>query len=679
MRINGVNEGGNNTPRVFTGAAPVQGVGATAFAIGNVGQAIGDVGADIINQEAREIARQQAEAKQRKDALDRANTGEALLDHEIYVKETSQDIADKVKRGEIKYDEAEKYLDEALGKAPKYKVDDSADPTLAVSYQKGTSRLNFSAKSSVKRAADEAMAADYKGKVDIALDKLGKLAGMPGADIEKINQQVTAYDQLGKVSHGANWEKVKQDFKDNNWFNHASQKVLESNDNVDSLKGVKRELTARDGFYADKLDAGKRTALLKSIDSQLDTLNNRNLHAQDKREAIALRAIGEIDKQVSSAVPATPEQWLAWHEQVKGTPFESEFKARVDDENEVQAVLRKPIEEQMGYVQDKEIKQATKGADLRAQANLNRLKSAVEANVKLLKEQPLIFNQNHTGKPVEPIDIASLASNPGEVAAQLKDRFATVSALRKRYGQEVTLNPFLPQESNAIKAVINKADDETKLTILSTLASASPNATAYGSALKAVAAEKGLLMAAGMAQYLGHKSSEGREVSKTILAGEKILADKSVIMPSEQAFKSAFEEAVGDAIPNGTPQREGAYAIFKAIYAGTAADMGVRHDSIDKNEANEDVARLAIGLTTGGVTDYNDRKVIMPYGMPENTFTKKVETALESVAKQSGYDVDLLEDMPLMPVPGKEGSYYLLNGKKAQTDKNGKAIVVNIK
>lgn len=676
MKIQGVNDGGFATPKQLQGSASVAGVGSLGQGLENVGNSINRV-ADQMQQEQ---LKQQAIEKQKQDEMARAKTANAVLDHEIMAKETSYDIAQKVKTGEIHYNDAPNEFKKRVDQFPKFEPDIN-NPALAETYDKSVKRANFSAISEVNRTAQTAMQDDYKNQYGIALDKLGKLAGMPDADINQINQRAELLRPLAKQSSmdDAALGKSLQDFKDNNWFNNASQAVLTNSENMDNLKAMRKELTGKDGFYADKLDPNKRTALLKTVDGHIDQLTNSLQHAQDKQEALAERVIGEIDKQVSSTVPATAQQWADWSQKVKGTVYEADFKARVNDEQEVQSLLRKPIDEQTAYIQNKSQQMATNGGDLRAQANLKRLSTAVDANVKLLKEQPLIFNQNHTGQIVKPIDLNSIATDPSEITTQIQDRFTTVSALRKRYGSEVSLNPFLPQESDALKSVIAKADDNTKLSILGVLAKASPNAESYSSSLKAISADKGLLMAAGMAQFHGFKSSEGRDVAKTILAGEKILNDKSVIMPSEEGFKAAFEQNIGDAIPDGSPQREQAYSIFKAMYAGVANDIGVRHSNEDKNTADTKAAELALNLTTGGVSDYNDHKIIRPYGMAEDKFLNRIDTSLDAVAKNTGYAKGQIEDMPLIAVPGQTGMYYLMNGKKILPDRQGKPVMVNVK
>jgi hypothetical protein len=665
--------GGNVTAKPQSGVAVVRNAGAKGNALDN----FANTGLEITSRvEATARAEQnQAErdAKQRRDEMARAKTANAVLDHEIYSKTAAQNVSDRVSRGEIPYAEADKVLQDELKKAPAFKPDD-ADPVLAETYQRAIERNSFTAKSAVGQSADNAMRADYKAQFGGGLDKLGKLAGMPGADIEHINERASALIPIAKQAGVPDDQigKTIQNFKDANWFNQASQLALQYSDSVDGLNRLKTELTTEKGYYADKLDPEKRTAIMKTIDANMDRLINRQQHLADKQEVIAGRAIGEIDQQIASSVPATPQQWLEWEQKVKGTPYEADFKARAKDEQQVQELLRKPIEEQLSFLQQKQVDMASNGADLRTQANFNRLKNAVDSNVKLLKESPIIFNQNRTGQTVAPLDFMG-----GDVATQLKDRFSTVAALRNKHGNEVALNPWLPQEAAQVKELLAKGDDKAKLALLGTIAQASPDGASYAGALKAVAADKGVIMLAGMAQYRGFKSSEGRDVASTLLAGSKVLEDKSVLMPTETVFKSAFEERIGDALPNGSPQREQAYTAFKAIYAGMAADKGVRH-TVDNKEADEQLADLAASLTTGGISEYNGRKVMRPYGMPENDFEQKVDVSLEAIATSTGYPKGDIEDMPLIPVPGKEGLYYLMNGKKVLPGKDGQPVMVNV-
>lgn len=636
------------------------------------GNVLGDVGDNI----ARVSAQQQAEQKRKQDEMARAKTANALLDHELYSKTVAEGINEEITTGVIKYQDAEKVFQERMAKAPTFEMQD-IDPVLTENYQRGIKRNLFSAQAGVFKAAQKAEFADYKAQFELGLDKLGKMGGMPGADIAAVNTQAEALKAIAKNAgmNDAEVAKRLQTFKDNNWFNQASQLSNQYSDSIDGLGRLKHELVDKKGFYADKLDPEKRTSLIRSIDQRIDVLNNRATHLADKQEARAMRTLDDMDKQFSTGIPATSSQWAKWSATVKGTQYEADFQERAKAEQEIQKVLRQPIEAQIAYVQKAQQDASVNGADTRQQANLKRITTAVDANIKLLKETPLIFSQNRTGIEVAPIDFM----NEESMSDNLKERFATIGALRKQYGIEVSQNPWMPQETDQLKQVMATSDDKTKLELLGSIAKASPDGASYASAIKTIAADKPALALAGMAHYRGFKSKTGRDVASTILKGDKILADKSVIMPTENALRAAFEQGVGNALPDGSPQREQAFVAFKSLYAGLADEMGVRHVNEDKNYANVDVTESALSLATGGISTKNGRKVIRPYGMSEDKFDDALDAQLNSIAAGNGFDIDDLEDLPMVAVPGVEGSYYLMNGNKILPAKDGRPVIVRIK
>ena len=686
MKIANIANTGANVARVYQGAQPVGNPSAVGEALARGGANIASIGVDMVQQQAIEAK----EKKRLDDDLEQAQAANATLDHEIYVKETTTTLENDIASGSVHYKDADTELQSRLKTAPTFKPS-NRNPILNENYNRGIKRVNFTAQATVGRASTKAMQADYKNQFGVALEKMQKLAGMPGADIENLNTRAESLRVLAKKSGmpDDDLEKTMQTFKDNNWFNQASQNVLEMSDDAVGLQKLRYDLTNEKGAFAEKLDATKRTSLLKSVDSHIEKLNNRALHAADKAEAKAERAVGEMDKQVASSVPATPQQVREWQETVAGTPYEKDFKQYIDDENEVQETLRKPINKQLEFLQGKEQDLATNGGDLKKQANVRRLSTAVNSNVKLLKENPLIFNQNRTGVDVQPLDIQGFASGQADLAGQMRERFTTVLALRRRHGPEVSLNPWLPQEAEAMKAVLSKADDKTKLAILGVVAQTSGgDAASYGSALKTIAGDKGMLMMAGMAKFNGLKSSTGRDVAETILAGERVLADKSVIMPTEAAFNDSFTDLIENAIPNTSPMRLQAYNAFKTIYAGIAQDQGIKHDNLSKTTADSDLAKQAIALATGGIAKYNGERVITPYGMGENSFISKVDIALDKIARETGYAKDILEDLPLISAyrdaamgtdkMNLKNAYFIKSGSKVQKDKNGKPLIVFI-
>ncbi|KAK6697276.1 hypothetical protein SNK04_014194 [Fusarium graminearum] len=112
--------------------------------------------------------------------------------------------------------------------------------------------------------------------------------------------------------------------------------------------------SAADGFYANKLDPREaQCAAVPGGDPPADTAD-RAERAQDRLDAKGQRVIDQIDRQIASGVPATPDMWAKWADTVKGTSTAVEFQERVEQEKVVQGVLRLGPDQQQAFVQQEE-------------------------------------------------------------------------------------------------------------------------------------------------------------------------------------------------------------------------------------------------------------------------------------------------------------------------------------
>ncbi|KAK6697402.1 hypothetical protein SNK04_014154 [Fusarium graminearum] len=98
----------------------------------------------------------------------------------------------------------------------------------------------------------------------------------------------------------------------------------------------------------------KRNALLSQVVTRQQTLLDRAERAQDRLDAKGQRVIDQIDRQIASGVPATPDMWAKWADTVKGTSTAVEFQERVEQEKVVQGVLRLGPDQQQAFVQQEE-------------------------------------------------------------------------------------------------------------------------------------------------------------------------------------------------------------------------------------------------------------------------------------------------------------------------------------
>ncbi len=626
----------------------------------------------------------QQELRSEDEALARAKAANALWDHELQVRAAADDVAERVATGELPYTEAEAFYQERVGKIEAPRVD-GLGPAALEQLDGGVRRNSEGGRITIAQTVGRAKRADFRSQFYTGLDSLGKLASTPGADVDAINAKADAFAPLALQSElpPDQVSKALQDFKDKNWTNHATGRYIAGREDPAALAQLEHDLTAEDGYYTTRLDTDKRNALLSQVMGGRVRLEAKAQFDVDKREAVAEREVTWFRDQMVTGQEISAERWSEGLANVQGTGQAEAFAQTQRMATEILEFRVRPFAEQEAYLRALETQTNTTPSDdpKRDQSRLNTLRSAFDASKKQAQESPLSFYQNQTGQQIPPLDMASLAGgDTSMVAAQLQSRFAVLGSVRKSYGPDVAMNPWLPEEAAAVREFFQKADDRGRLAFLSTLSGATPDAAAFAGALKPVAADEPLFMAAGMAKFRKLTGPDGADVPTTILNGARILADKTAVLPGDRALLQAFDARVGDALPAGSSVRQRAFGVFQAVYAGHGAATGVRHEDVGGTiEADDDLADQAIDMAIGGVTDYNGAKVIRPYGMAEELFEDRLSNGLRGAADTSGLDAGVLEDMPLQPVPGKEGAYYLLNDGAVQLDpKTRKPIVVNV-
>ncbi|PTS83994.1 hypothetical protein DBR00_11470 [Pseudomonas sp. HMWF032] len=653
-------------PQVMPQTGQVQVVTTNPESLNRGGQAIAGGLQDVANTALREQARQTQEDQ----ALARVKAGNALIDRESQIKTIAADLGEKMRTGVVPYDKAEEVYNAAVTKlAP---IDTPGlDEVTRGEFGNSLKRMQVGGVDRIRAAVSGARIESAKADLVSRMDMLGKDAALPDANIDQINARMDNedIDAAGRLAFGEAWTSKKQEFRDSNWTTHATQRVIGARDGLQTLKQIENDLTAEDGFYAKKLDPEKRNQLLNTVTGRIFQVQEHQQRQGEMREMKAMRALDQMDKQAASGLPPTPADQQRWQATLSGTSLAPEYNTRIVEMNEVQKLLRQPLAVQSQYLEQKRQQMAQNGGSVADQANVERLQRAVDSNTQLMREQPLLFNAQRTGEDVPPLDLSGIATPEGQqqIADQLATRFDTVNALRNQYGPEVSRNPWRPEEASMLKSFVAQADDGAKLQLLSALARAAPSGSDYSESLKAIAADQPATMLAGLAQFRGLKGADGTDVPKVLLAGSKVLADKSTPMPGESDLRMAFEEQVGNSIAGGTPQREQAYLAFKSLYAGLSGPRGVRHDG-PQPMVDDDLVEEAVQMATGGIGERAGAKVVKPYGMDDKAFDSVVDAELEGLAARTGFDLGQLEDMPLSPVPGKEGAYYLMNAGRVQLD-----------
>ncbi len=624
-------------------------------------------------------------ASQQKDQEDnqlaRVKASNAQMLHEIDIDTKVDDIKNRVASGELDYNKAMETYDKEITQVKKPALD-KPDPVLAETLTGAVTRNEYRGKSQLGNFVESAKKADFKSQIVSGIDTIHKMSGMAGADTASLVARVEAFSSSLKMA-GMD-AKVIQDAKDKLWTTEVQQRSIAADGNLAAMEQIKFDLTNEKGRYADKLDPEKRTMAWRSIQQDISQLENKQAVLLEQREVAAEKEVAAFQDGIVLGPSFTPQRWQDGFAVVKGTKHEKEFMEVAKQADEILSVRRMPFAAQTDYITKLETSIVTTPSDDPKHAKndarrLDTLRRTLDEGKKQASESPLTFLENTTGNKMADLDLTKLTSPAGSasVVGQMQQRVLWLSAARKHFGPNIALNPWKPGEAEMLKNVLSQAKDSDKLTILSSIAGAFPSAESYAGALSPLSADQRITMMAGMAQYKKYQSNEGTNVAETMLKGNRILADKTAIKPTEKNMLAAFDEASGDAFPAGSQQRADAYLAYKSIYMGIAADNNLQHDA--KTPLVDDkTSRIAISLSTGGISEINGSKVVRPWGMSETAFDDRHELELERLSKQSGFSTGQLEDMPLRPVPRLPGSYYLMNGSDIQM-KDGKPLVVKIK
>lgn len=454
----------------------------------------------------------------------------------------------------------------------------------------------------------------------------------------------------------------------------------------------------------DALAPDDRLVLRNTAEAEIHRREALARQNADRAEAIGYRAVGEMDRQISSGIPATAQMWADWQADTKGTPYESMFKERLADEQEVQGVLRKPIDEQVKYVQDKQSKLETEGGDLHEAANVQKLRAAVTQNLKTLQQTPLLYSQNRTGTPPPPVDLNALADPNG--AQALSQAFAQradiVDGLRQKLGDQVGYHLLLPQEAAQLGAIVDQASPKQASQVLSTLRNAAGSDQAFTSMMQQIAPDSPVRAFAGLIAsrqrslvvqshiFSPDVSVQSGDVAATLLQGEALLDPSkqaksqdgkpktSLYLPETTELQARFQDQVGAAFAGYPGAAQTAFQAVKAYYVGKAASTGLL--AANNKDINSSLVKEAVTATLGAVVDYNGRgEVIAPWGMDKSQFGDSVEQAFSGVRGKINWpDNHPLALSELGLKPAGADSYFLTAGRGFLTDKTGMPVTLKL-
>jgi hypothetical protein len=169
------------------------------------------------------------------------------------------------------------------------------------------------------------------------------------------------------------------------------------------------------------------------------------------------------------------------------------------------------------------------------------------------------------------------------------------------------------------------------------------------------------------------KILKGEELLNPSEETKKLIGKASYPMPTETLLRPAWNAVVGDAYRGDVQSELVSYEAFRAYYA---AEMAERGDNTGRYDAA--IAKRAARAVSGGVTDWNGSKIILPFGMPADTTLTILRSQFGKYRGVANIPKDAeLDDYELMTIG--DGKYAVLQGTTPLVDNNGRFVVVQAK
>lgn len=645
----------------------------TAAALGNLAQQVGAIGNDMIDTEIRQ-----------KHAADRLAATRSLMEYGAGGKERANAVAERLRRGEFANEEEA----EAEYRAQIDELDAGDLPAVGSmvieDLKLGRQRL----RGSLDAAFGEALRATRVERAEInlvgALDDMGRQAGMADADLDGLDMRgdaaVKAYIEAGGDASRAAGLAMKA--RESRWASAAGARLVRSADSMDSLKALEADLAADDGVYAQKLDPDRRMMLVEQVRGAKSRLTAKWEAAAAKRDANARRVLETYQQVTASGFPVGDDLREEARRATKGTEYEQQFTDALDDERAVAEMLTMPVQEQQAFIvrRERELRTA-KVNDPKEIRRFAAMAKAFDQNIKSLSESPIEWHEARTGEDAPTLAPQMFLTNEGlpTVARVLRDRVATLDSIGNQFGVPVA-SPLKKEEAQQLGEIIKSQSATKRAETLGFLYRAIGDDAAYRGAVKQMFGDDPRAMAAGIAHGMNLRTTEGRNIGELIEQGSVILQDKTVISPkagsADDGTKAAFNSYVTlDMLPPGGGQRDAYYQSALAIYAKLAAEDGALGRTL-----NEKLFQRAVRMAVGGIVEYRGMPMVPPrYGMDEDEFSDKMDAALSAAARTNGIDFNP-GDMRLVPDDNVPGRYYVWrDAYRAQPDKNGRPLFVEIR
>jgi len=671
-----------------------QGRGVDTSPLNAAGQGAAAIGRGL-NDLAQGIEAYHQRNMQETERLAAAQAYSASVDDEVQNNTIVTDIGRRVATGDLDWRKAvEEYQ---IRQSEREEPDiPGLDAAATVRFQAVVKQQRDRALTGVQAIVDAGRRSDFKAQFDSGLDSLAKLAGQPGTDVEKVNAQADGFAQIAREAgiDEATIQSKLQNFRDRNWQNQATGRLIGARDDRQALDQLEHDLTDENGFYASRLDTDKRNVLLAQVLGRKDQLDRRAEAAANKSEAEAERALTRFEAQIATGVMAPADTMRDWGGAIAGGTDEQRerFAELLSDENELIEVRKLPPAQQRAYVQGLQAQQQAKGATVGQVANLHRMQGLIEGDLKRLRDSPLEYDANLRGEPIAPLDMQALASgNVDAVRQALQERMVSLTRIRKQYGPDAGNSVLLPQEAATLSTALAGAKSSQAAQLFGVLNTVVGDPAIYQATMQQIAPNSPVRARAGQIyalQRAGGPSSgditaqslgaQHGDVAQILLKGEALLdpgkageGAKPFPMPPQDQLDRVITSKLRNAYAGRPGDYDTARQAIRAFYAAKSSDEGDVSGALDAKRLKQ-----AVAAVVGEPVEFEGHDVVPPWGMSGADFHDRAEVYIQARLKAAGLQDP--GDVYLMNTQGRDDVYFLARGNEALVDRRGLPLVIRI-
>lgn len=426
------------------------------------------------------------------------------------------------------------------------------------------------------------------------------------------------------------------------WDNNTATQRFVALSEASDLEGLKNDYSVESltKLYPDMTQED----ILKqynSAQSEIGRIEKRNEVELKKREDLAKKSLDDYKSAVFAAGSRGLDESVenTTLDMVKGTPYEAEYKFYQSQSHNFTKFGQLSVTEQNRQIakieaslaSNKSVDPETDNKILSAYKSINADKTA-----NLDNPNQLIRNLGANVETIQPLD---LLTNPEKATKSIVSNALSQMNLGE---SGLKLSPISQEDVPALKDAWNKASVDQRLNIISSLISGTKNAkngkVIWNAALGQITGNNKAYAMAGVARMNGYYAQidgvKTDDVASAIINGENLLKDKSRTRPDPKLLDAEYDKYVGLSSTGETATLS--RAAFHSLYEHLSVRDNYQHK--DNKDYDKRIAKLALGLATGGVytqTKYkgNDWKVSLPYGMKEEDFENILDVQYDRAAK----------------------------------------------